>query len=128
MNPSTPQKNKLLIVEDDFYIRDTYTIQARLMNFDIMTAVDGEEALDKIKTKTIDIMLLDLMLPKIDGMSILKMVKSDPLYSALKIIVISNMDDLSLKEEAKKLGALEYLLKIQYPPREVLEITQKYLQ
>lgn len=128
MNPPGGQKNKLLIVEDDFYVRDTYVLHGKLMSFDIITAVDGEEALDKIRSNPLDIVLLDLMLPKIDGMSVLRTVKADPQYAALKFIMLTNLDDNTIKAEAKQLGALDYLIKMEYPPREVLEITRKYLE
>jgi len=128
MNPPEAKKHKLLIVEDDFYVRDTYVLHGKLMEFDVITAVDGEEALEKIRSIELDIVLLDMMLPKIDGMSVLRTVKADPQYAALKIIVITNLDDMKVKEEAKQLGALDFLLKMEYPPHEMLEITKKYLQ
>lgn len=126
MDSQAPTKKKLLVVEDDFYIRDIYTIQGKLMDFDVLTAIDGEEALDKIKSQGLDIVLLDLMLPKVDGITVLKTVKSDPFYANLKFIITTNLDDNTMREEVKKLGAVEYLLKMNYTPRKVLEITKQY--
>lgn len=127
MNSPTAQKKKLLIVEDDFYIRDIYSIQGKLMDFDILTAIDGEEAIKKIKSQLLDIVLLDLMLPKIDGITVLKTVKSDPAFATLKFIVTTNLDDNAVKEQVLKLGAVEYLLKMNYTPRKVLEITKQHI-
>lgn len=126
MDSQAPTKKKLLVVEDDFYIRDIYTIQGKLMDFDVLTAIDGEEALGKIKSQGLDIVLLDLMLPKVDGITVLKTVKSDPSYANLKFIITTNLDDNTMREEVKKLGAVEYLLKMNYTPRKVLEITKQY--
>lgn len=127
MDSHVAQKKKLLIVEDDFYIRDIYTIQGKLMDFDIITAIDGEEAIEKIKSQMLDIVLLDLMLPKVDGMTVLKTVKSDPTFASLKFIVTTNLDDSNVRDEVKRLGAVEYLLKMNYTPRKVLEITKQYI-
>jgi DNA-binding response OmpR family regulator len=121
------KKKKLLIVEDDFYIRDLYTLHAKLMNFDFTTAVDGEDALEKIKSIKPDLVLLDLMLPKIDGLGVLRMIKADPTYAEVKFIITTNVDNQTTKEEAKRLGALDYLLKINNLPQATLTIAQTYL-
>lgn len=120
-------KKKLLIVEDDFYIRDVYVLHAKLMNFDLATAADGEEAVEKIKALKPDMVLLDLMLPKIDGIGVLRMIKADPKYSDVKFIITTNVDNKDTEEEARKLGALEYLLKINNQPQTTLGIVQKHL-
>ena len=120
-------KKKLLIVEDDFYIRDLYTLHAKLMNFDYTTAVDGEDAIEKIKSIKPDMVLLDLMLPKIDGLGVLRMIKADPAYSDVKFVITTNVDNKDTEEEARKLGALDYLLKINNMPQATLTIVQNYL-
>jgi CheY-like chemotaxis protein len=127
MNSQDTGMKKLLVVEDDFFIRDIYVIQGKLMNFDIETAVDGEEAIEKIKSIRPDMVLLDLMLPKVDGIGVLKTIKSDPTYADIKFIISTNVDDSTMKAEAKKLGALDYLLKINYLPQTTLEKIQQYL-
>ena len=99
---------KLLIVEDDFYIRDIYTLHAKLMNFDYTTAIDGEDAVEKIKSIKPDLVLLDLMLPKIDGMGVLRMIKADPTYSDIKFIITTNVDNKETEQEARRLGAVSY--------------------
>lgn len=121
------KSKKLLIVEDDFYIRDLYTLHAKLMNFDFTTAVDGEDAVEKIKSLKPDLVLLDLMLPKIDGMGVLRLIKADPSFSDIKFIITTNVDNRETEEEARKLGALDYLLKINNQPQTTLTIAQNYL-
>lgn len=118
---------KLLIVEDDFYIRDIYTLHAKLMNFDYATAIDGEDAVEKIKSIKPDLVLLDLMLPKIDGMGVLRMIKADPTYADIKFIITTNVDNRETEQEARRLGALDYLLKINNQPQTTLTIAQSYL-
>jgi DNA-binding response OmpR family regulator len=124
---SESAKKKLLIVEDDFYIRDLYVLHAKLMNFDFATAVDGEDALEKIKSIKPDLVLLDLMLPKIDGMGVLRTIKADPAYSNVKFIIATNVENKTTEEEARKLGALDYLLKTNNLPQATLTIAQTYL-
>ena len=118
---------KILVAEDDFYIRDLYVIQGKLMNFEIITAGDGEEALVKIQSSLPHIVILDLMLPKADGLTVLKTVKSNPELSTVKFLIATNLEDSHTEEEAKKLGALEYLLKVNYSPRMILEQALKYV-
>jgi CheY-like chemotaxis protein len=119
---------KVLIVEDDFYIRDLYLIHAKLMNLDIITAIDGEEALQKIRNHKPAVVLLDLMLPKIDGMNVLKMIRSDPSFNDIKFIITTNVEDSATEQAARDLGAIEYLLKINSMPQDTLEIAQKHLE
>lgn len=121
-------KKKLLLVEDDFYIRDVYSLHAKLMDFDFITAIDGEDAIEKIRSSKPDIVLLDLMLPKIDGMGVLRQIKADPSFSEVKFIITTNVDDRVTEEEARKLGAVDYLLKINSKPQTTLQIVQEYLK
>ena len=125
ISPLTTGK-KILIAEDDFYIRDLYVIQGKLMNFEVLTAGDGEEALAKIQSTLPHIVILDLMLPKADGLTVLKTVKSNPELAMVKFLIATNLEDTHTEEEAKKLGALEYLLKVNYSPRMILEQALKY--
>lgn len=120
-------KKKILIVEDDFYIRDLYSIQAKLMNYEVITAADGEEAIANIRSHQPDLVLLDLMLPKVDGMTVLKTIKADPACANVKFIITTNLEDASTEQAAKKLGALEFILKLNNPPLTVLEIAKKHL-
>lgn len=120
-------KKKVLVAEDDFYIRDLYVIQGKLMNFEIITAGDGEETIEKIKSSLPHIVILDLMLPKADGLTVLKTVKSNPDLGHIKFLIATNLEDSRTEEEAKKLGALDYLLKVNYSPHMILEQALKYI-
>lgn len=120
-------KKKILIIEDDFYIKDLYAIESRAAGFEVETASDGEEALVKIKSVNPDLLILDIMLPKMDGISVLKQVKQDPVHSKIPVIIITNLEDPAKEQEAKSLGAKEYLLKIRTNPTELIEKVKGYI-
>lgn len=120
-------KKIILVVEDDMYVRDIYLIQGKILGIDTPTAIDGSEAITKIKTLKPNLVLLDLMLPKVDGMTVLKTIKADPLHAGTQFIITTNLDDTTTEDEAKKLGVLHYLLKTDYTPLKVLEVAKKYL-
>ena len=121
-----PFKKKILIVEDDFYIRDIYELQAKHEGYDVMTAADGEEALKKVRSELPDLVLLDLMLPKVDGMTVLKTIKQDPQLQKIPCVVLTNLEDSTKEQEALSLGAAAYLLKIKYTPGSAIETLKKY--
>ncbi len=125
-NPITPQK-KILVVEDDFYIRDLYKLQGQLMNYEVFTAADGEEGIEKIKSHRPDIILLDLMMPKVDGMTVLRTIRSDPAFANMKFIITTNMEDSITESAAKQLGVLEYVLKINNTPQAIMELVKKHI-
>lgn len=138
MDPQNPQQppsqaapailpKKVLIVEDDFFIRDLYQIEAQKFGYLVSYAADGEEALNKIKTEHPDIILLDLMLPKIDGIEVLKTLKSDPTLSKIPVIIATNVEDPEKEKEALSLGALDYMLKVRFTPDKIIENLKKYL-
>lgn len=120
-------KKKILIAEDDYYVRDLYVIQGKLMDFEVLTVGDGEEAISKIPSALPHIVILDIMLPKANGLTVLKTIKSNPSLAAVKFLIATNLEDPNTEEEAKKLGALEYLLKVNYSPRMILEQALKYI-
>lgn len=120
-------KKKILIVEDDFYIKDLYEIEAKRAGFDVVTASDGEEALVKVTAERPDLMILDLMLPKRDGLSVLKLVKADQVFVKLPVLIITNLEDPVKEQEAKEAGASEYMLKIKNTPEQVIDVVKKYI-
>lgn len=109
---------KILIIEDDKFLRRL--IGQKLINegYDILEAVDGEEGLKKVKEARPDLVLLDLILPGIDGFEVLAKLKSDPVTSVIPVIILSNLDQ---KEKGLKMGAIDYLIKAHFTPGEIIE-------
>ena len=124
---SAPNKpKKLLIVEDDFFIRDLYGIEARGAGYETVIAADGEEALERAKSSNPDLILMDVMLPKMDGISALKALKADVQCANIPVVLITNLEDSSKEQEARQAGAKDYLLKIKNTPNMVVAGLGKY--
>ncbi len=120
-------QKKLLIVEDDFYIRDLYAMTAKDAGFVVIEAANGEEAVKKLKTERPDIVLLDIMLPDVNGMTILKMIKESPELKDIPVVVATNLDDSVKEQEAMNLGASEYLPKIKVTPIQVIDKVKSFV-
>jgi DNA-binding response OmpR family regulator len=123
---------KILLVEDDPFLIDIYQKKLRDSGFKVEVAKDGERALEILKEKNFDLMLLDIVLPKIDGWKILEelgeMKKEKKDLEKMKIIIWSNLGE---KEDIKKglsLGATSYLIKANFTPSEVVREIEKLLK
>ncbi|MCX6764600.1 MAG: response regulator [Candidatus Nealsonbacteria bacterium] len=114
-------KKTILIVEDDKFLRDLMNQKLIREGFDTAEAVDGEEGIIKIKEVKPDLVLLDLILPGIDGFEVLTKVKEDPTLSGIPIIVLSNLGQKDDIERGLQLGAKDYLIKAHFTPGEVIE-------
>lgn len=112
---------KILIVEDDKFLRELITRKLTQENFEISEAVDGEEGLKKIKEEKPDLVLLDLILPGIDGFEVLAKVKDDPALVSIPVIILSNLGQREDVEKGLKLGAVDYLVKAHFTPNEIIE-------
>src|SRR3989344_1760936 len=112
---------KILIIEDDKFLREL--ISKKLVNegFAIALAVDGEEALKKVKEEKPDLILLDLILPGVDGFEVLAKIKSDPSVLSIPVIILSNLGQEEEIEKGLKLGAVSYLVKAYFTPAEIIE-------
>ncbi len=123
-NSESKKTKKILLVEDDPFLVDIYVTKLKEHNFDLTIATDGKDAFAKIKEEKPDLVLLDIVLPKLDGMEILKKVKNDPSLGEVKIVVLSNLSQNYEISKALELGATSYLIKSHYSPSEVIrEIT-----
>ncbi|MFH1714310.1 MAG: response regulator [Candidatus Nealsonbacteria bacterium] len=115
----------ILLVEDDPFLIDIYSIKLKEEGFLVEVISDGEQVLPKIKKKKPDLVVLDIVLPKVDGWEILHQIKTDHEIKNTKVIIISN---LGQKEEVQKgieLGASKYLIKAHFTPGQVVEEIKK---
>jgi DNA-binding response OmpR family regulator len=117
----------ILLVEDDPFLIDIYTTKLKESGFLVEVASDGEEAIRKVKEKPFDLMLLDIVLPKLDGWDILRQIKADSKLKDLKIIIISNLSQKEEVERGMNLGVEKYLIKAHYTPSEVVKEIKKVL-
>jgi len=107
----TERKERILIVDDDNANRQLISIILKLDGYELETASDGREALLKLKDQTYDLMLLDLMMPVLDGYQVLKMLRSDEQYKDLPVIIITAVSKRESVAHCIQLGANDYLLK-----------------
>lgn len=118
---------KILIVEDDRTLVKMYQIKLTLENFEVEVAYDGEEGLEKLKSVFPDLVLLDLAMPKMDGFEFLEKMMVDSSLKKIPVVVLSNLGQESDVEKAKKLGARDYLIKVNLTPKQVVEKIKPYL-
>jgi DNA-binding response OmpR family regulator len=117
----------VLLVEDDLFIRDLYKRQLSLAGFQIECATTGLEALQKTEQNKFDIILLDIMLPDMNGIDILKKVMANEATKNVPVAMLSNMAQEDIMAEALKIGAKKYLIKSLLTPDEVLTEVNKIL-
>lgn len=112
---------KILIVEDDKFLRELIVKKLTKEGYEVSEAIDGEEGIKKIKSEKPDLILLDLILPGIDGFEVLSKMKDDPLLSSTPVIILSNLGQKEDVEKGLKLGAIDYLIKAHFTPGEIIE-------
>lgn len=119
---------KILIVEDDPFLLKMYSKKLQVEGFEVEIAKDGEEGLIKIKSFLPDLVLMDLMLPKLNGLEAIEKAKSDPATKNIPILVLSNLSATTDTEEAVKKGAIGYLIKSDYTPSQVIDKIKEILK
>jgi len=112
---------KILIIEDDKFLRELMVRKLSQENFDVLEAVDGEEGIKKMKEVVPDLLLLDLILPGIDGFEVLSKIKEDPATASVPVVILSNLGQREDVERGLKLGAVDYLVKAHFTPNEIIE-------
>lgn len=118
---------KILVVEDDPFLRELYEETLNGEGYNVDSAQDGEEALTKIKSGGWDLVLLDIILPKLDGIGIMRKIKTDPpVKPNKKIIFLTNLDKDDEIKEALKLGD-GYIIKSQITPGDLIREVKVYL-
>ena len=118
----------ILLVEDDPFLIDIYTTKLKEVGYSLDVASDGEMALKKIREQKPDLMILDIVLPQLDGWEILRQIKADKNLKNLKIVVLSNLGQKEEVEKGVELGAVKYLIKAHYTPTQVVEEIKKVLK
>ena len=119
---------KILIIEDDKFLRELIAKKLSGENFTIAEAVDGEEGIKKVKSEKPDLILLDLILPGIDGSDALSKIKDDPTLGSIPVIILSNLGQREDVERGLKLGAVDYLVKAHFTPNEIIDKVKNALK
>lgn len=120
-------KYNILLIEDDPFIKQMYSNKIEEINTNVFTALNKDELKFILDKNNINLILLDLVLPNISGFDILKWLKKEDKFKDIPIIVLSNLSSQADINQAFELGALDYMVKSNYTPTEVLRTIQKYL-
>ena len=118
---------KILFVEDEMALQKTFKDVLNEEGYEMLSAFDGEVGLRMSKEKKPDLILLDLILPKIDGFEFLEKLKADPETKDIPVIILTNLERTEDIERALELGATTYLVKANYTLKEVVEKVKKAL-
>ena len=115
----------ILFVEDESALQKTFGDLLEAKGYRLISALDGEIGLARAKKEKPDLILLDIVLPKVNGLEVLSKLKDDPETKAIPIIILTNLESISNVGKALELGATTYLVKAQYSLDEVLEKIEK---
>ncbi|OGD09886.1 hypothetical protein A2397_06195 [Candidatus Amesbacteria bacterium RIFOXYB1_FULL_44_23] len=119
---------KVLIVEDDEVLVKMYRKKFEALGWEVDVARNGKEGLVKIKSFRPTVVLMDIMMPEMDGMTALQQAKADPEIKDTHIIMLTNLSTADDAVEAMKCGALDYMVKSDYTPSQVVEKVKKVLE
>lgn len=121
--------SKVLLIEDDSLMVKMYNMKFTHDGFDVETALDGEEGLQKAKSTKPNVIILDIMLPRMSGTEVIEKLKQDAITKDIPVIVLTNLnvteDDVA---KCKNLGAKEILAKTEVTPQEVVDKIRKYIK
>ncbi len=121
-------KTRLLIVEDDKSIRDLYTIKLEKCGFEVLGAEDGGQGLEMAMKELPDIILLDVMMPVMNGFEVLKRLRKNPDTMETPVIILSNFGEIDQMTNGFTAGATDYLIKAEHTPSDVVEIVNETLK
>lgn len=118
----------ILIIEDDKFLRELIAQKLIKEGYEISEAIDGDEGIKKIREEKPSLVLLDLILPGIDGFGVLSKMREDPALTQIPVIILSNLGQREDVERGLKLGAVDYLIKAHFTPAEIIEKVKNALK
>lgn len=119
---------KVLLVDDEEAILDVFKQALQQANFDVITALTGNEGMDLTKKEHPDVIFLDQVLPDMNGNQVLQQLKADPETKMIPIAILSNFNQDTLVQNAMKMGASDYILKYQIAPQDLASKATALLQ
>ncbi|MCK4501266.1 response regulator [Candidatus Babeliales bacterium] len=120
------KKIKILIIEDDNFLSGFYSKKLSDENYEVFSAFDGEKGVKIAKEKKPDLILLDLILPKMSGFDVIEKLKSGDCKD-IPIVLLTNLSEKENIERALSLGVEDYLIKVYFTPSEIVEKIKKIL-
>lgn len=121
-------KLKILIADDDPMISVMYKTKLESEDYEIVTAANGVEAKEKAEDEKPDLILLDVIMPQIDGFAVLEGLKDSAKTKKIPVVLLTNLGTDEDREKGLKLGAEDYLVKANLTPEQVSDKVKKYLE
>ena len=128
MSDSKSKKYRILLVEDDAFISDIYAAKFKKEGFVVFTALDGEIGLEVSKKELPDIILLDILMPKMDGFQVLTQLKELNQTKKIPVILLSNLGQAEDVKKGFTLGAEDFLIKAHFVPQDVVKRVETLLK
>jgi two-component system, OmpR family, alkaline phosphatase synthesis response regulator PhoP len=119
---------RILLVEDDRFLRRACEVSLRQRGFSVTTAADGEEALRKVRAELPDLILLDLLMPKMTGTEVLKALRAEEATREIRVLILSNSSREQDVEEIKTLGVSGYFVKADLSLQELGDMVARLLE
>jgi len=120
--------HKIVLIEDDSALLDMYKIKFSESGFELFTASNGEEGLALIQKEKPELALVDIMMPKMDGFAVLKVLRQDPATKDMPVLLLTNLGQKSDIDKGKELGATDYIVKASMTPAQVVEQIKKHIK
>lgn len=122
------KKIKILLIEDEEMLANMYEVKFKNEGYDLVKAMDGAMGLELAKSTTPDFILLDIIMPKMDGFSVLKTLKEDAVTKNIPVMLLTNLGQDEDVQRGKQLGAVGYLVKANITPSEVVASVKRELE
>ena len=121
-------KTKILIIEDDIFIADMYETKFKMSGFEVVKAEVGAMGIKAAQKDKPDIIVLDIVMPQMDGFGVLKAIKGNSSIKDIPVILLTNLGQRENVEEGMKLGADDYIIKAHFTPDEVVGKVEEVLK
>lgn len=121
-------KKTILLVEDDAFVSDIYQTKLGQSGYEVQVAENGLEAMKFAGKKAPDLVLLDIVMPYMDGIEVLRKLKEKEEWKSIPVILLTNLSEKEKVEEGLSLGASDYLIKSHFTPSEVVEKVKALLK
>lgn len=125
--PKAGGGKKVLVVEDDAMLSSMYRMKLEDSGYTALVANEGNQGLELAKKEKPDLILLDIMMPMMDGFAVLAEIKADASLKDAPVIIMTNLGTNEDIEKGKKMGAVDYVVKADHTPAQIVEKIKKYL-
>lgn len=119
---------KVLLIEDNYLLRELYIRVIHKAGFEALAAIDGEEGLKLASEQNPALILLDIMIPKLNGIEVLKRLKENSTTASIPVYLLTNLGQETIITQALDIGAEKYLLKTNTPPHKLVELIKAFAQ